>query len=356
MPTDRGRAATVASTPQGQVALPRGLIFGLLCVACLIIASAYAAVAMRSAALVVPEPATTPATEELAVTVGQPTVVFRSTALGESYGKVVLAPLDEPSRARGVTALECERVHFAAGRGLCLAVDRGVFTVARAVIFDEHFHPLQAIPLQGVPSRTRLSPDGRHGAATTFVSGHSYAVAGFSTETTIFDLDAGTALGTLEEFAVWRHGVHIQAPDFNFWGVTFARDGDGFYATLATAGKTYLVAGSLAEREVRVIHDNVECPSLSPDETRVAFKRRIDVGGPIHWQPYVLDLASLAETPLAEARTIDDQVEWLDDDRVLYGLPESSPSAITHLWVVPADGSGQPNLFLERAASPAVMR
>ena len=41
----------------GQVTLPRGLIFGLLCIACLIIASAYAAIAMRRASSVVPAPA-----------------------------------------------------------------------------------------------------------------------------------------------------------------------------------------------------------------------------------------------------------------------------------------------------------
>lgn len=355
MPADRGRAALTAA-PRARSVPPRGLLFGLLCVACLAVAIGYAAIAMRRAAPAALEPATPAATDELAVAVGRPVVLFRSTSLGESYGKVVLAPLAEPSRPRGVTALDCERVYFAAGRGLCLAVERGLFTTASAVVFDDRLRPLHAIPLNGVPSRARLSPDGRFGAATTFVHGHSYAVAGFSTETTLFDLDAGTALGTLEEFAVWRDGTPIQAPDFNFWGVTFARDGDRFYATLATAGKTYLVAGSLAERAVWVVHANVECPSLSPDETRVAFKRRVDAGGPIHWQPYVLDLATLTETPLAEARTIDDQIEWLDDRRVLYALPETSPSAITHLWMVPADGSGQPNLFMERGASPAVVR
>ena len=37
--------------------------------------------------------------------------------------------------------------------------------------------------------------------------------------------------------------------DFNFWGVTFARDGNRFYATLGTGGKTYLVEGDVAARQ-----------------------------------------------------------------------------------------------------------
>src|SRR4029079_6289864 len=93
-----------------------------------------------------------------------------------------------------------------------------------------------------------------------------------------------------------------------------------------------------------------------PDESRVAFKRRVNRGGPIHWQPYVLDLLARQARALAEDRTIDDQSEWLDDGRILYALPESSPSAVTHVWTLPADGSGRRERFLENAASPAVVR
>jgi hypothetical protein len=247
-------------------------------------------------------------------------------------------------------------VYFAAGRGLCLAVDRGIVTTARAVVFDDRFQPRHEVSLNGIPSRVRLSPDGRLGASTTFVSGHSYAGGSFSTETTLLDVEQGTTLGTLEEFAVWRNGERIQSPDFNFWGVTFSRDYGRFYATLATAGHTYLVGGNIADRSVHVLYDGVECPSLSPDETRVAFKRRVDQGGPAHWQPYVLDLMTLVETPLNEVRSIDDQIEWFDDGQILYALPEANPSAVTHVWRLPENGSGQPERFLEGAASPVIIR
>jgi hypothetical protein len=52
---------------------------------------------------------------------------------------------------------------------------------------------------------------------------------------------------------------------------------------------------------------------------------------------------------------VDDQVEWLDDDRVVYGLPRDE-SALTDVWVVPADGGGRPSVLVPRAWSPAVVR
>jgi hypothetical protein len=57
----------------------------------------------------------------------------------------------------------------------------------------------------------------------------------------------------------------------------------------------------------------------------------------------------MRETPLAEPRSIDDQVEWLDDDRVLYGADHA-------VWTVPADGSGAPVKYLAGAGSPSVQR
>ena len=63
----------------------------------------------------------------------------------------------------------------------------------------------------------------------------------------------------------------------------------------------------------------------------------------------MLDLATMRETPLAETRSVDDQAEWLDDDRVLYGLGGE-------VWVVNADGTGKPARYLTEADSPAVVR
>ena len=39
-----------------------------------------------------------------------------------------------------------------------------------------------------------------------------------------------------EEFQVSQDGKVIKSPDFNYWGVTFQRDSNFFYATLRTGG------------------------------------------------------------------------------------------------------------------------
>ena len=84
-----------------------------------------------------------------------------------------------------------------------------------------------------------MSADGRYGATTTFVTGDSYAKPGeFSTRTLIIDMRRGESIADLETFTVWREGRVVDAADVQFWGVTFARDSDHFYATLATGGKT----------------------------------------------------------------------------------------------------------------------
>jgi Tol biopolymer transport system component len=139
------------------------------------------------------------------------------------------------------------------------------------------------------------------------------------------------------------------AEDFNFWGVTFMPDDSNeFYATLRSAGATYLVRGDVAARTMTVLQTNVECPSLSPDGTRIAYKKLIgDVLG--QWRLHVLDLATMTETALAETRNIDDQAEWLDNDTVLYGDGAS-------IWSVPSDGRGEPTLFISDALSPAIVR
>jgi Tol biopolymer transport system component len=91
-----------------------------------------------------------------------------------------------------------------------------------------------------------------------------------------------------------------------------------------------------------VLRDRVECPSLSPDGTRIAYKRTLGGG---RWRPHVLDLETGADRPLAETRSIDDQLEWLNDEFVLYGDGAD-------VFMTPANGGGQPQRMLARAASP----
>jgi hypothetical protein len=275
----------------------------------------------------------------------RPVVVYRSVGRGQ----VAVAPLGRTPGPATAAALRCDRVFLAARAGICLAGGHGSAAGSRAELLGPDLRVRHVVPVEGIPSRARVSADGRYGAVTLFVTGHAYAAAaGFSTETILIDMASGRELAELEQFAVERGGRLVTAVDVNFWGVTFARDSDRFYATMATGGRTYLVRGSVRSRTARVVHENVECPSLSPDGARLAFKRRERSGGR-RWRLTVLDLATMRETPLAETRSVDDQAAWLDDDHVLYGVDRA-------VWVARADGRGRPRRFLAAAGSPAVVR
>ena len=182
----------------------------------------------------------------------RPTVVFRSL---QHRGQVVISAAGKPTAAQTLTALRCDRVYFAGGRGLCLARGGGFAAGYRAEVLGPDLRVRHALGVTGIPSRARVSPDGRYGAVTLFVTGHAYADPGsFSTQTTLIDLATGSKIADLEQFTVLRGSKQVTAIDVNYWGVTFARDSDRFYATLATGGKTYLIQGSVRERQARVIH------------------------------------------------------------------------------------------------------
>ncbi|MFG2103947.1 TolB family protein [Micromonospora echinaurantiaca] len=306
-------------------------------------------VAVRAAATGAPTRADLPAVRS------GPHLVFRNTALGPDYGRVAMVPLAAPAGPRAVTGASCERVHATRDAALCLAADRGLVTTYRAQVLGADWAPRRNLPLVGTPSRARLSRDGSLAATTTFVQGDSYANPGqFSTRTVVSRVD-GEVIGDLEEFTLVVAGKRVTAIDRNLWGVTFADD-DRFYATAASGGRTWLVEGSLAARRVTALRADAECPSLSPDGTRVAFKKHGDLP-PGRWRLAVHDLATGAETLLAETRSVDDQVEWLDDRTVVYGLPRTdATSASSDIWAVSADGGGQPRLLVADAWSPAVVR
>ena len=230
----------------------------------------------------------------------RPFLMFINLVPDEAFKHVVLAPLDAPDGPRYVTPLQCDRVYYAGLRGLCLtaATDEPGAPAYVARVFDEHFAQLHTMTLTGPPSRTRLSPDGRRAAFTVFDEGHSYADGVFSTRTTIVDTIAGTAIGELESWKVTRDGAPFANRDFNFWGVTFAPDGDTFYATLRTQGSAYLIEGKVDTREARVLMQGAECPSLSPDQSRIAFKKRLGGSGG-WWQLSLFDLSTHAVRALA---------------------------------------------------------
>jgi hypothetical protein len=286
----------------------------------------------------------------------QPRVLFVSVLPGK-FGKVGVVPLGRTDAAPAWTDLTCHRIHFAAGRGVCMLNDlSGVRPPYFAFTFDAALQPAaRRMTLAGRPSRTRVSPSGRYGAMTVFTLGDAYD-CDFNTRTTLLDMRTGASLGDLEKFSAWRRGKLFWAKDFNYWGVTFTRDDNRFFATLGTAGKTYLVTGDIRLRTVRVVREGVECPSLSPDGKRIAFKKRV---GATEWRLHVLDLATLVDRPVAgETRSIDDQAEWLDDDHLLYGFVADTglPEDAANIWVAGLQDTAPPRIFVRSALSPAVVR
>jgi hypothetical protein len=302
--------------------------------------------------------AATPAAAGAPMSVAGASVLYRHTAGSAEASTLTMAAL-EPPGARPVTVpFACDRVSFAAGQGICLQTDRGIFTSYKAVLFDAAMTPRHSIKLDGAPSRARVSADGRLGAVTFFVTGqaHGYSGSAFSTKTSLIDMASGEELTDLEQFTTWKDGVKVHAADFNFWGVTFAKDSNMFYATLKTNGKTYLVQGDLGLRKLTILHENVECPSLSPNNRLIAYKKRT---GPdlAPWSIYVLDLSTMEERAIAaETRSVDDQLEWLDEAHVLYGMRRSSQSALSDVWVAPIDGSGPARVFIAEGDSPTVIK
>jgi uncharacterized membrane protein len=325
----------------------RTLAFTVLAAVCATVAAVTVAFAVTGRV----EPVATDkvASREPRALPARPYVVFRSLDHSRgpaNFGEVAFAGENGSRRLAG---LQCERIHVAKSGGLCLARARSLTGAYEARILGSDMRVRHTVKLAGVPSRARVSADGRYGSATTFVTGHSYAKPGaFSTQTMLFDMRKGTRIADVETFTVLDGGRRIDAPDVNVWGVSFTPDSDRFYATVATAGRTHLIEASVSARRGRIIRDNVECPSVSPDGKRIAYKKLVGSKVPV-WRFHVLDLATGVETPLAEPKPVDDQIEWLDDNTVMYHSTEE-------IWTLPADGSGAPRRYLAHADSPAVVR
>ncbi|MFB7465240.1 TolB-like translocation protein [Streptomyces sp. NPDC056224] len=325
----------------------------VLTAAVLLLGGLAAAVVLRAVARGEGPQAGGPAVAAGSVTLGpQDRLTFLNSTPGPHRGALASVPAGTPQAARTVSDLTCQRFHAAAGTGVCLRSTPGALAQDnRALIVDADLRTLRSFPLAGTPSRARVSPSGRFAAWTVFVAGESYGAAFFSTRTAIVDTRSGALEPDLEKFTISMDGREYRSGDVNFWGVTFSRDDDTFYATLGTAGQTHLVKGSISRRTVTTLAQNVECPSLSPDETRVAYKKRVQRGASL-WREHVLDLATLREHPLAEKHSVDDQAVWLDDRTLAYGLPAEGAPDSTDLWTVPADGTGTPRLLAAGASSP----
>ena len=278
----------------------RTAVLAAVVAACLVVSVGYFVVARGAAADGAGQPEVDPAGAAGTQESGQdtsgnaerilagPHVVFRNTLLGPDYGKAAVAALSTPDGPRAILPLTCERLYATVDSGVCLSLRRGLAPTYRISTLDAHLSVVSSAGLVGIPSRTRISADGSLVATTTFVSGHDYATAAFSTQTIL--RRTGSAPIDLESWSTrLPDGTTMDASDKNYWGITFAPDDDTFFATAASAGTTWLVQGSVRAQSMKALRTDAECPSVSPDGHRIAYKKRLPGSKSGEWRLVVLD-------------------------------------------------------------------
>lgn len=281
-----------------------------------------------------------------------PRLLVRVAAPGPDNGRLDVIDGGSGQRLASL-APRCDRAYQAGGTLGCLRAVPG-----QGVKFDlaDRGGAVRAsfgFPNVLLPSRVRVSADGAMAAFTGFTGGHSYTGTDFSVRTYLVDAARKRLLADLSTFRVIESaGLALPGKRINVWGVSFdPGSSQRFVATVGAAGAVFLAHGDSGARTLTLLRAEVECPSYSPDGRRIAFKRRNGAGG---WLPAVLELASGRERVLDEARSVDDQIAWLDNNTIVYEL--SRPGAVTadevDLVARSADG-GARRVLLAHAGSPS---
>src|SRR4051812_40696117 len=125
--------------------------FATLVVVLVVSAAGYVAWAADQSGLI-------PAGGGVVLPAGAPALLSQTLIAGGGTGRVGVARWGAPAAPHSLPGLRCARVHYAAGQGLCRAADDGFPPVEYALVFGPDFRVTHRITLDGLPSRTRVSP------------------------------------------------------------------------------------------------------------------------------------------------------------------------------------------------------
>ncbi|KAG1647475.1 hypothetical protein GQR58_030576 [Nymphon striatum] len=158
--------------------------------------------------------------------------------------------------------------------------------------------------------------------------------------------------------------ARFQASDRNYWGVSFLPDGSGDYTvTFGSADTVEVLQYSEATNEAEPLNLEGSCPSVSPDGRFIVYKRadfdRAVLGEESNIRLVLHDTDTGQERLLGETRFVDDQVEWLDEDTIVYAIKRDDEESIQpayDVWSLDLDPTAEPQLLVPFADSPAVYR
>ena len=276
-------------------------------------------------------------------------LVFINRVPGDEYGFVGYVNL---AGERFITPLPCDRLDWNRNGGVCLQ-GGSIGSPGRGLLLDEFLRPVRRFGI-ATPSRAAISPDGGTVSWTGFVTGHDYLAAGeFATTTQLIDVERELGAELQNDFETYiSEDETLVSEDQNFWGTTYI-DNQTFYATVGFEGQTNLVFGDVRTGRLDIVHENASCPEVSPNGSTIVAKEQRDQS----FQLVAINAATGERRDLNEARSVDDQVEWVDDNTIVYGLP--NPDAGTtgqpalDIWVLNVNDGSAPRLLLPFADSPA---